>query len=194
MNPTDESLNECRRGSSPQGVNKWIKIVLIGVGGVGKTCIVKRFVTGQFDDAEMTRGMDAQTWSVEDAADGRKYNLLIFDLGGQPQFRFFTERLIEGAKVCLAVFSVDRYESLLELDEWMPNIKSIPRDRVILVGNKMDLGLSFSEKEIEFYSEKWNAPFVLVSAKTGMNFDKLRQIIIDTLKGVEPSVAHCLPG
>lgn len=153
------------------------KIVMVGAGGVGKSTIASRLVTGTFVNRSMTIGLDVESWTLVDEEGQVSAKASIFDLGGQEQFRFFQERFVAGASIVLIVFDVTRFMTIVAIDEWLPMIDSLPRDRWILVGNKTDEGSTISTEEIEKKGRVLRIPFILVSAKTGENFEKLAEMV-----------------
>ncbi len=67
-----------------------VKVAIVGEGGSGKTTIATRIVTGQFVETMMTVGVNIETWTIADEDIGGTIRAAVFDLGGQPQFRFFS--------------------------------------------------------------------------------------------------------
>ena len=64
------------------------KICIFGDGGVGKTTLVQRYVTGQFSQStKMTIGVDIVTKHVQ--IEDWFVTLQIWDFGGEERFRFF---------------------------------------------------------------------------------------------------------
>ena len=62
------------------------KTCIFGDGGVGKTTLVNRYVTGKYqEDFKMTIGVDFYTKVCE--IDGNRVHLQIWDFGGENQFK-----------------------------------------------------------------------------------------------------------
>lgn len=179
--PTLECLNGRAVSST---VLKPKKIVMVGAGGAGKSTIASRLVTGAFVNRSMTIGLDVESWTLVDEEGQVSAKACIFDLGGQEQFRFFQEQFVTGASIVLIVFDVTRFTTIVAVDEWLPMIDSLPRDRWILVGNKTDEGSVISAEEIEKKGKELGIPFILVSAKTGENFEKLFEMVEHLLRSV----------
>ncbi len=156
-----------------------VKLAVVGAGGVGKSTLIARLTTGAFIDKNMTVGFDVESWTV-DTGDDSCVRCTMFDFGGQKQFRFFQGSLMIGAKVALIVFDCCSYRSLIQLDEWMELIQAIPPERRLLVGTKSDIDGTMDEESIRECVEKAGLDYVLVSSKTGENFD----ILVSKIQGM----------
>lgn len=158
---------------------KLVKLAVVGDGGVGKSTLISRLATGTFVDKTMTIGFDVESWTVTTNGDGA-LKVCMFDFGGQQQFRFFQGSLMMGAKAALVVFDCTSFRSLLQIDEWLEMISAVPNDKKILVGTKIDVADEIDEEGIREFAQEHDMEFILVSSKTGDNFDtlleKLREI------------------
>jgi small GTP-binding protein len=168
--------------------HKLVKLAVVGDGGVGKSTLISRLATGEFIDKNMTIGFDVESWTITTNSDTEAIKIACFDFGGQKQFRFFQGSLIIGAKVALIVFDCNSYLSLIKIREWMDLLVGIPPDRRLLVGTKMDLGFGISHEDIQEITNEYNIDYILISSKTGENFDYL----IEKLKSMvyEPDPSH----
>ncbi|MFW9844511.1 MAG: Rab family GTPase [Candidatus Thorarchaeota archaeon] len=155
------------------------KIVILGSGGVGKTCIANRLITGSYIDSKMTIGLDIESWGLVDNESGETFKIVTYDLGGQPQFRFFQGPMISGATLGIVVFDLSRYQSIDEISEWVSMLNSIP---LILVANKMDLDQEVSDDEIQTIAEQYNTPVIRLSAKSGKNIEELENAIMKLIR------------
>jgi len=163
---------------------KLYKLAVVGAGGVGKTTLIARIVTGQFIDKKMTVGFDVESWTVEDDETGCM-KVAMFDFGGQKQFRFFQGSLIIGAKAALVVFDSCSYRSIIQLKEWMGLIDAIPDRQKLLVGTKLDINSEINHEEIQAYADEFGIEYILVSSKTGENFDILQEKLQTILKLID---------
>ncbi len=150
------------------------KLAVVGNGGVGKSTLIARLITSQYLDKTMTVGFDVDTWSVV-PDDSTVIKIACFDFGGQEQFRFFQGSLITGAKAALVVFDCTVISSLLRIDDWLNLISFIPPERKLLVGNKLDVARSIDIDGIRMAAEDYGMDFILVSCKTGENFEELER-------------------
>lgn len=159
-----------------------IKIALLGAGGVGKSTIASRLVTGAYVDQKMTVGLDVESWSLQDCNGDCFVNASIFDLGGQEHFRFFQEEFLKGSSLILIVFDVSRFRTFFDIDDWLKMIKEIPKERCLLIGNKVDEGVSVPEEDIMNKSNELGIKHILISTKTGKNFNQLVGFLEDSLR------------
>ncbi len=170
------------KGPSKRKTSQVNKIVLVGAGGVGKTSIAKRLVTGEYLETGMTVGLNVESWMVKDTDEDVSFKVVAFDLGGQKQFRFFQPELVSGADIALIVFDLSRYESFAELDEWLDMVKEMPAESKLLIANKCDLRPVVQEDEANALAKQLGVRLIYLSAKTGQGFDKLESMIWKQLK------------
>jgi GTP-binding nuclear protein Ran len=80
------------------------KIIAAGDGGVGKTTMFRKYITGQFDfETKMTIGVEIfnKDHVIEN---GRIAALQLWDFGGQERFRFFLDNFVLGANGVFLMF------------------------------------------------------------------------------------------
>ncbi len=158
-----------------------VKVAFVGSGGAGKTSLASRLVTGEFVQTMMTVGINIQTWSISDEESGGNVKVAMFDMGGQPQFRFFQASLLVGTHAVLIVVDMTRPRSLFEVDSWLPLIQHIPRTRWLLVGNKCDEQSQVTEDDLRQTAEMLGVKYVIVSAKTGQDIPRLIEVLVSLI-------------
>jgi small GTP-binding protein len=124
---------------SPQYDYTW-KVLVGGMGGVGKTTLIMRYLTGQFiTTTSLTIGVQFHNHIMEHA--GKTINLVLWDLGGEERFRVMQDSFMKGARAGLVVFDMSRYATLSECRNWVDNFRSInaPDMPILLVGAKEDV-------------------------------------------------------
>lgn len=116
----------------------------LGDGGVGKSCLMNRFVANQYDDGTFhTIGVEFLNKDLE--VDGVKYTLQIWDTAGQERFRALRTPFYRGSDVCLLCYAIDDHDSFDSLANWREEFlkyADIPSEQqfpFIVVGNKNDL-------------------------------------------------------
>lgn len=116
------------------------KILTIGESGVGKTCILRRFVEDKFLKNHLaTIGIDFKTKNI--IVDGVQVKLKIWDTAGQERFRNITNQYYKGADGIILVYDVTDRLSFEKIREWMNQIKQNTTENeigLVLLGNKCD--------------------------------------------------------
>ena len=99
------------------------KIVLIGESGVGKTCIISRYVEQKFDPNEQaTYNASFSTKIVN--INNKSIELNLWDTVGQERFRSFTNIFFINAKIVVLVYDVTNRRSFEEIKKyWYQKVK-----------------------------------------------------------------------
>ena len=117
------------------------KILTIGESGVGKTCILRRFVENKFLKNHLaTIGIDFKTKTLN--INDQEIKLKIWDTAGQERFRNITNQYYKGADGIVLVFDVTDEASFEKIKDWMDQILSnTNKDEIclVLLGNKCDV-------------------------------------------------------
>ncbi len=130
------------------------KIIILGEGGVGKTCLISQYVSGKFTNrTEMTIDCDFFSKKIHLTTEYMEIDgiLSLWDLSGQNQFRNIIEDNMKGAHAVILMYDMSRLITLIKLKEWVEKLKAgkIPLDGrtpIIIVGTKKDL-FNPSEKD-----------------------------------------------
>ena len=154
-------------------------IILLGDGAVGKTSLVRRFVTDQFSDKYITTIGSKVTKKeiyLETEGDRTHMVLLVWDILGQKGYRFTQALSFGGIEGALLVADITRKETLASLSEyWVPSLLSVTGPLpLIFLGNKSDLSADaeFGIEELREVAavhsyEGMEAKVIMTSAKTG---------------------------
>ena len=153
------------------------KVVLLGDSGVGKTCIISRYISGTFDEnSATTNGASYCSKNVNYEKLGKNLLLDIWDTAGQEKYKALTKFFYKDAAVCILVYDITRKETFDNLKNfWYSQLKENSGSNVVLgvAGNKCDLYESEDVKESEArqFAEEIGAIFELTSAQnnTGIN-------------------------
>lgn len=143
-----------------------LKVIVGGEGNVGKTSLIRQYAKGKFSEARnITLGIDITTQEFDLDAD--RLRLAIWDIEGQAGNR---PNFYIGAQAGLLVYDVTEPSSLHALLEWSQRCaRYAPDAPLIVVGNKLDLGLSFPPAWGRVLAKHLGARHGFVSAKTGEN-------------------------
>ncbi len=154
------------------------KICIFGAGGVGKTTLVQRYITGRFKEStKMTIGADILIKELE--FNDWKVRLQIWDFGGESRFRFFLPPYARGAFAGIFMYDITRYNSLLDFDEWVKIFmkgasfgdRQVP---ILMVGGKLDLEerrMITAEEASHFALSRNVYKIIECSSKTGQNVE-----------------------
>jgi small GTP-binding protein len=148
------------------------KITLFGPGGVGKTSLLLRYIKDYFsDDLKKTIGSNFLIKDVE--IEGKDVRLLLWDIGGQPQFHKLRTIYFKGSNGALGVFDLSSNQSLLKIPGWISSIKKSVKKPIpmLLLGNKLDLEREIDRVESEDLAKRLNCEYLETSAKTGENVE-----------------------
>ncbi|XP_048526840.1 ras-related protein RABF1-like [Triticum urartu] len=174
-NSTGGLGNINNENSATDSKNLKVKLVLLGDSGVGKSCIVLRFVRGQFDPtSKVTIGASflSQTLALEDST---TVKFEIWDTAGQER----------GAGAAIVVYDITSAESFIKAQYWVKELqKHGSQDMIMaLVGNKADLHekRTVSSQEAQEHADMHNMFFVETSAKTADNINQLFEVCIKIL-------------
>ena len=107
-------------------VAKTCKVVLLGESGVGKTCIIARFINNTFEDNIIsTTGASYASKSCSfPEYENRTIKFEIWDTAGQEKYRALTKIFYKDAGVAILVYDITRKESFDEIKNyWYNQIK-----------------------------------------------------------------------
>jgi small GTP-binding protein len=149
------------------------KITLFGPGGVGKTSLLLRYIKDYFsDDLKKTIGSNFLIKDVN--IDGKNVRLLLWDIGGQPQFHKLRTIYFKGSNGALGVFDLSSSQTLLKIPGWISSIKKTVKRTIpmVLLGNKLDLERDVDLEEAEDTAKRLSCEYLETSAKTGENVEQ----------------------
>ncbi|KAI8798874.1 ras-like GTP-binding protein rhoA [Biomphalaria glabrata] len=120
------------------------KIAVVGDSGVGKTSLIQRLMTDDFDE-NTPQEYIASALKVDEKLielkKGKKVRLFIYDTGGQETFKHLRKLNYPKSDAVIICFSVDNIESLQNVKKnWVPEMQRLcPGIPMLLVGNKVDI-------------------------------------------------------
>jgi small GTP-binding protein len=156
-----------------------VKVVLLGESGVGKSSIIKQYVTHTFDpdiDSSISSKYISKETEVDDIKKKIKFNL--WDTAGQEKYRSLAKIFYKDARIIILVYSINNLKSFESLKQyWYQEVKTNGLSNVIyaIVGNKNDLynTSQVDEKEAMAWADSIGGIFQLTSAKSNSGIDTL---------------------
>ena len=185
-----------------EGNNITCKVVLVGDSGVGKTCIIQRYVNNNYNENTESTSASTYTYKVVDYKQFNKsISFDIWDTAGQELYRALAKNFYLNASIGILVYDVRRKESFESIkDYWYEQLKVSGEENMVfgVAGNKCDLFQEeqVSEDEGKKFAKSIGAVFHLTSCKESIGIDELfeecgkkyledNKMINDTNKGKE---------
>ena len=160
---------------NPNGYDMIFKIVLIGDTSVGKTNILSKYLTDEFDpESKATVGVEFGTKNFK--IENNIVKVQIWDTAGQERYRSITNAYYKGAKGALLVYDITNKKSFDNLDKWISDLKINGDEKIsiVLLGNKSDLENQrvISTEEGKNKAEFFKFAFMETSALNGNNIER----------------------
>jgi len=148
------------------------KLVLVGDGGVGKTTLVKRHLTGEFEKKYIpTLGVEVNPLKFV-----TQYGPIIFnvwDTAGQEKFGGLRDGYYIKGQCAIIMFDVTSRITYKNVPNWHRDIARVCENiPIVLVGNKVDVkDRQVKARQIQFHRKR-NLQYYDVSARSNYNFEK----------------------
>lgn len=156
------------------------KVLLIGDGAVGKTSLIRKFVTDKFDDKYIaTIGTKVTKKELDLIAPGQNIilTMMIWDVLGQKGYTSIQAASFKGADGVILVCDFTRLETLKSLEDyWIPNIgDNLSKLHYVFAANKSDLSdkAEFSIDDVQMIASRYDSKAYSSSAKSGENVEEL---------------------
>ncbi|KAF4912256.1 Ras-related protein Rap1 [Colletotrichum fructicola] len=151
-----------------------LHVVVLGAGGVGKSCLTAQFVHNEWIESYDPTIED--TYRTQLQVDGRQVVLEILDTAGTEQFVAMRDLYMKSGQGFILVFSITSSSSMNEIEmlrEEITRIKDDDNVPIVIVGNKADLEEQRSVPRQRAFacSQMWDAPYYETSARTRTNVD-----------------------
>lgn len=159
------------------------KVVIVGAGGVGKTSLAHRLVSGAYEEFPSTHGMRfwrlpllrAQGEGAGESAAPRR-EAFLWDLGGQSEYRLLHQLFLPETELALVLTDPRRQaESYSDAREWAARLSAVGEVPRILVGTKVDDADDVVDRAaLDVLARQCECKqTVLTSARTGHGIDDL---------------------
>ena len=159
-----------------------LKVVIVGDSGVGKSNLIKRFTSNEFNaNSKATVGVEflSKSYKIND----KIFKIEMWDTAGQERYKSITSAYYKGAKGALLVYDTTSGQSFENISKWLSEIKekTNKETKQILIGNKIDLKDSkvVSTELALAKAKEWGMPLMETSAKDATN---VKEAFHDLLK------------
>ena len=166
-------------------MKKSVKIIIAGEGGVGKTTLLHRYITGKFNsEFKLTKGVSFVNKDLE--INKEAYQLILWDFAGQIQFRELLPDFVKGLVGAILMFDLSRFYTLSTLDHWVKMINKEGNIPTIIIGSKYDLVndeidsiINIDNIVLDFLMNHDTCfSYLKTSSKTGYNVEKAFDLLI----------------
>jgi len=161
---------------------KVMRISLLGDSGVGKTCIINKYLFNKFSENQQSSiGIEKNEKRLK-MNDGNELKVIIWDTAGQERFKAMSTNTIKGAQGIVLVFDNTKKTTFESLPTWIKEVKEIKDNiPIVLFGNKCDLieNADVEKDEAEEFAKDNNMEYFETSAKENINIENGFKSIID---------------
>jgi small GTP-binding protein len=131
-----------------------ISLIMIGDNSVGKTTLMKKFITGKYCDSfAPTLGVELYKKEIE--INNKQYLIRIWDTCGQERFRSLSKSYFRNSDGIMLLFDLNSTKRFDNLSSWFNSIKDCGCEDIpmIIVGTKCDLECLVSKEAINQLEE-----------------------------------------
>lgn len=148
-----------------------MKIVVVGDGGCGKTCLLVSYAQNKFPEVYVPTVFENYVTTVQ-APNGKTIELALWDTAGQEEYDRLRPLSYPDVDILLICFALDNIVSLHNVKEtWFPEVNHFcPGIPTVLVGTKSDLPSTIDpDIPIQVAAEINAVGYIQCSAKTMFN-------------------------
>jgi len=176
---TSFGLRQQTKGSMSVKNNKGyvFKLITVGESGVGKTCLIRRFVDDIYNETHLAT-ISTDLLVLRTMIQGKLTTLQLWDTAGQERFAHLTTNYVRDAEGFLVVYDATRRESFERVQFWLDWLidnrsSEAIRGDTLLIGNKYDLEseVVVTEDEARRYARRAGIDFIATSARSSLNVD-----------------------
>ncbi|EEB06721.2 rho family GTPase Rho4 [Schizosaccharomyces japonicus yFS275] len=126
------------------------KLVVVGDGGCGKTCLLTVFSTGVFPERYVPTVFENYLTTIHYGPYNKEIELALWDTAGQEEYDRLRPLSYPNSNIILLCFAIDCPASLNNITEkWYPEVQHFcPRTPLLLVGLKSDLRKNRNATEV----------------------------------------------
>ncbi|MEN6551494.1 MAG: COR domain-containing protein [Methanobacterium sp.] len=158
------------------------KLILVGYGEVGKTCLANRLINDKFVEEGITEGINISEWMTS-APDSEhsKIKLNIWDFGGQEIYHSTHQFFLTTRSVYLLVWNARKAKDYDSIYYWLHTIEAFGGESPIILvmskKNESDDDLNLRDLRSKFPQIK---DYLKIDSKDGTGISILEEIIRET--------------
>lgn len=162
----------------------FIKLLLLGDAGVGKSSLMHRYAKGEFAEALIgTAGVDHVVKNIEHM--NKTVHIQIWDTAGQARFRESALHYFRGTVGVVLVYDVTEQKSFENLDYWINRIRQNGETdlQIILIGNKIDMinEVNVNQEQAVGLAKEHGIPYFQTSAKDATNTEMAFKVLLSNI-------------
>ncbi|KAL3235104.1 GTP-binding protein RHO4 [Nakaseomyces bracarensis] len=194
QNPFDRTLSTVESFEHVRRTNRLpdyhVKIVVVGDGAVGKTCLLMSYVERGFPTQYVPTIFENYVTNLY-GPKGQMIELALWDTAGQEEYNRLRPLSYTGADILMVCYAVDSQDSLDNVEKtWFPEVKHFcPGTPIMLVGLKSDLYES-SDDHLEMVDPahaddiaKKNGAFIHIQCSAKKN-DKVDAVFYSAINNI----------
>lgn len=171
-----------------------LKVVVLGSGGVGKSALTVKFVSGKFMERYDPTIEDFYRKEIE--VDGSPSVLEILDTAGTEQFASMRDLYIKNGQGFIIVYSITSLQTFYDIRTMKDHIlrlKGRTEIPILLVGNKADLEnqREVSSHEAANLAQAWGCSLLEASARSSINVNEVFIEIVRQMTSPVPRDSRC---
>ena len=179
------------------GYDYLIKILFLGDYGIGKTCLVQRFLYGNFSEKLIALIGGDFIKAIEIPGTDKIAKIQPFDTSGQERFCTITSAYYRASHAIAVCFDCSNRESFENVKLWLADVECIASPGVfkILVALKTDLLDSrvVSSDAAKAFADLHSMEYLETSAKTGAGVMELISVCAKAVCDIAACMASCQP-
>jgi small GTP-binding protein len=171
----------------------YVKVVVTGDSGVGKSNLMSRFTKNEFKlDSKTTIGIEFAKHLMKLEND-RTVLAHIWDTAGQERFRSLSATFYRGSKGSLLAYDITNRKSFLNLGQWLKEFRDMAENDAVtvLIGNKCDLQhlRAVTIEEGKQFAEQHGLLFLETSALDNTNVNEaFATLLREVTKDMQPII------
>ena len=163
-----------------------LKFLILGDITVGKTTLLLKYIDNFTPEIYIsTLGVDYKTKNI--VFNGIKVSLQIWDTAGQERYKVITKSFVKGTDGIIFMYDITKKESFINIKKWIEETEGENPGEVkkIIVGNKIDKeeDRQVTDEMKEKLSKEVDIDLIEVSAKKGIDVDKVFDILVEKILG-----------